>query len=112
MKRLDITDDDSKVLGKTPVRFLSQSAEQFSSKKYMTHHSAWTPVNHKPSNEQVMVESSQPTCYLPATALLKQCVCLCVCLSVYLQIYKERRELISHWVRSLVTFYQIVIKGT
>lgn len=53
MKRLDITDDDSKVLGKTPVRFLSQSAEQFSSKKFMTHHSAWTPVNHKPSNEQV-----------------------------------------------------------
>lgn len=53
MKRLDITDDDAKVLGKSPTRFVHKSADSFTTKKFMTHNSAWTPVNHKPSNEQV-----------------------------------------------------------
>lgn len=56
MSRLEITNDDSKVLGKTPTRFINKSAEQFVTKKYKTHNSAWTPVVHKPSNEQVTAE--------------------------------------------------------
>lgn len=59
MKRLEITGDDSKVLGKSPTRFLNKSAENFTTKKFMTHNSAWTPVNHKPSNEQVRICSQQ-----------------------------------------------------
>ncbi|KAF6016692.1 ECT2L [Bugula neritina] len=54
MKRLEITNDDSKVLGKTPTRFVNKSADHFVTKKYQTYNSAWTPVNHKPSNEQVL----------------------------------------------------------
>jgi len=53
MKRLEITSDDSKVLGKTPVRFLRKSADNFTTKNFMTLNSAWTPVVHAPSNEQV-----------------------------------------------------------
>lgn len=57
MKRLQITSDDSKVLGKSPTRFINKSADSFTTKKYMTHNSAWTPVIHKPSNDQVNLYS-------------------------------------------------------
>ena len=55
MSRLEITDDDSKVLGSSLYRYGNRSAGHFTTKKFMTHNSAWTPVNHKPSNEQVNV---------------------------------------------------------
>ncbi|XP_076445720.1 epithelial cell-transforming sequence 2 oncogene-like [Babylonia areolata] len=64
--RLSITEDDGKVLGRTTNlrREKTASMDQIHTLKLKTHNSAWTPIVHKPSNEQI---------------------------------FKERRDLVSHW---------------
>lgn len=53
--RLSITEDDSKVLGRTTNlrREKTASMDQIHTLKLKTQNSAWTPIVHKPSNEQV-----------------------------------------------------------
>ena len=53
--RLPITEDDGKVLGRTTNlrREKTASLDQVHTLKLKTHNSAWTPIIHKPSNEQV-----------------------------------------------------------
>ncbi|XP_055888688.1 epithelial cell-transforming sequence 2 oncogene-like isoform X2 [Biomphalaria glabrata] len=64
--RLDITDDDAKILGRTTTmrREKAVVVEKFQTLKMKTQNSAWTPLVNKPSNEQI---------------------------------FKERRNLVSHW---------------
>ena len=53
--RLPITEDDDKVLGRTTSlrREKAAALDQVHTLKLKTHNSAWTPMVHKPSNEQV-----------------------------------------------------------
>ena len=53
--RLPITEDDGKVLGRSTNlrREKTASLDQVHTLKLKTHNSAWTPIIHKPSNEQV-----------------------------------------------------------
>ncbi|CAL1534144.1 unnamed protein product [Lymnaea stagnalis] len=64
--RLGITDDDSKILGRSTAlrRDKSVNEEKFHTLLMKTQNSAWTPLVNKPSNEQI---------------------------------FKERRDLVSHW---------------
>ncbi|KAH9525224.1 epithelial cell transforming sequence 2 oncoprotein-like [Bulinus truncatus] len=64
--RLDITEDDTKVLGRSTTlrRDKAVHSEKFQTLKMKTQNSAWTPLVNKPSNEQI---------------------------------FKERRDLVSHW---------------
>ncbi|XP_070190601.1 epithelial cell-transforming sequence 2 oncogene-like [Littorina saxatilis] len=64
--RLSITEDDSKILGRTTNlrREKTATTDQVKTLKLKTHNSAWTPMVHKPSNQQI---------------------------------FKERRDLVSHW---------------
>ncbi|KAK3098400.1 hypothetical protein FSP39_019161 [Pinctada imbricata] len=61
-----LTGNDNKVLGRNTQRKQDVVAEmdKYTTLKMKTHNSAWTPVVHKPSNEQI---------------------------------FKERRDLVSHW---------------
>ena len=64
--RLSITEDDAKVLGRTTSlrRERTASVDQIHTLKLKTHNSAWTPIVHKPSNEQVtaLTELSTDLC--------------------------------------------------
>ncbi|XP_071113963.1 epithelial cell-transforming sequence 2 oncogene-like [Haliotis cracherodii] len=63
--KLAITSDDSKILGRTTsLRREKTTNDKVGTLKMRTYSSAWTPVVHKPSNEQI---------------------------------FKERRDLVSHW---------------
>ena len=50
-----ITNDDTKVLGRQIERKREKTIPptQFKTRLFKTHHSNWTPVVHRPSNEQV-----------------------------------------------------------
>ncbi|XP_046583392.1 LOW QUALITY PROTEIN: epithelial cell-transforming sequence 2 oncogene-like [Haliotis rubra] len=63
--KLAITSNDSKILGRTTsLRREKTTNDKVGTLKMRTYNSAWTPVVHKPSNEQI---------------------------------FKERRDLVSHW---------------
>ena len=53
--RLPITENDSKVLGRptTLRRDKALTSDKVQTLKLKTQNSAWTPINHKASNEQV-----------------------------------------------------------
>ncbi|KAK6169969.1 hypothetical protein SNE40_018478 [Patella caerulea] len=55
--KMAITSDDSKILGKiTMKRKEATSNTKYTTLKMKTHNSAWTPVVHKPSNDQIFNE--------------------------------------------------------
>ncbi|KAL5011047.1 hypothetical protein ScPMuIL_013352 [Solemya velum] len=65
-QKLTLTKDDTKILGRNTERKRErvQTDEQYQTRKLQTYSSRWTPIVHKPSNEQI---------------------------------FKERRDLVSHW---------------
>ena len=100
-KPVALTTDDRKVLGSmlSKKREKALPASQYETRKFRTYASNWTPIVHKPSNEQVcfclsfLRKWGVVSFQFMADAVSYLASDLC-----FLQIFKERRELIFNWV--------------
>ncbi len=97
-----LTMNDAKISGPHLTKKLDKisQSKKFQSRKFKTLKSAYTPVVHKPSNEQVSFNSV-------TRSFFPSCVCgesLSYNFAIFFfQIFHERKELVCNWVRFFVS---------